>query len=90
MTTAADDNETKFGPDEMKQPCESGSSVQSPMVPEQAGMTFNAAPLPWIGALPNPRLGPMVVIDESGYLVPICTAGDLLRGFRMLWRISRE
>ena len=44
------------------------------------------APLPWIGALPNPRLGPMVVVNDGGYLVPLCTAADLLRGCRFFWR----
>ncbi len=38
----------------------------------------------------NPRLGPMVVLDDTGYLVPLFTAGDLLRGFQYLWRISQE
>jgi len=42
--------------------------------------------LPWIGALSNPRLGPLVVIIDQGYLVPLFTAGDLLRGCRYLWR----
>jgi hypothetical protein len=46
--------------------------------------------LPWIGALPNPRIGPMVVINDGGYLVPLCTAGDLLRGCRNFWRASRD
>ena len=41
--------------------------------------------LPWIGALPNPRLGPLVVLNDEGYLVPLFTAGDLLRGCRYLW-----
>ena len=44
------------------------------------------APLPWIGALPNPRLGPMVVVNDGGYLVPLCTVGDLVRGCRYFWR----
>ena len=48
------------------------------------------APLPWIGGLRNPRLGPMVVVDDSGYLVPPWTAGDLLRGCRCFWRASQE
>lgn len=43
--------------------------------------------IPWIGGLRNPHIGPMVVLDDSGYLVPLCTAGDLLRGFRSLWRV---
>ena len=44
--------------------------------------------LPWIGALENPRLGPMVVLNESGYLVPLLTAADLLRGCRYYWQRS--
>ena len=46
--------------------------------------------LPWIGALCNPRLGPIVVVDESGYLVPLCTASDLLRGCRFFWHRSQD
>jgi hypothetical protein len=46
--------------------------------------------LPWIGALPNPRLGPLVVFNHDGYLVPLFTAGDLLRGCRYLWRRERS
>ena len=46
--------------------------------------------LPWIGALRNPRLGPIVVVDESGYLVPLCTASDLLRGCRYFWHRSQD
>jgi hypothetical protein len=46
--------------------------------------------LPWIGALSNPRLGPMLVLNESGYLVPLCTAGDLLRGCRSFWHRSQD
>jgi len=46
--------------------------------------------LPWIGALENPRWGPMVVLNESGYLVPVLTAGDLLRGCKYYWHRSQE
>ena len=41
--------------------------------------------LPWIGALENPHVGPMVVLNEHGYLVPLLTAGDLLRGCKYFW-----
>jgi len=44
------------------------------------------SPLAWIGALPNPRLGPMVVVNDSGYFVPLFTALDLVRGCRYFWR----
>ena len=42
------------------------------------------APLPWIGALPNPRLGPMVVVNDGGYskLTPPLEAGTKLWGFQ--------
>ena len=46
--------------------------------------TYN--PNPWIGALPNPRIGPMVAINDGGYLVPLWTAGDLLRVCKYFWR----
>jgi hypothetical protein len=48
------------------------------------------AKLPWIGALPNPRLGPMVVINDGGYFVPVFTAVDLVRGCRYFWRRTLE
>lgn len=47
-------------------------------------------PLPWIGALPNPRLGPMVVVSDGGYFVPLFTAVDLVRGCRYFWRRALE
>lgn len=47
-------------------------------------------PLPWIGALRHPRLGPMVVLDHGGDFVALFTAGDLLRGCRFLWRSLQE
>lgn len=45
--------------------------------------------MPWIGALSNPRLGPMLVLNDAGYFVPLFTAGDLVRGCRYLWRRER-
>ena len=32
----------------------------------------------------------IAVVDESGYLVPVCTAGDLLRVFKNIWRASQD
>jgi hypothetical protein len=31
----------------------------------------------------------IAVIDESGYLVPVCTPGDLLRAFKHFWRAAQ-
>ena len=41
-------------------------------------------------ALPNPRIGPMVVINDAGYWVPLGSAGDLLRGCRYFWRENQD
>ena len=57
---------------------------------ERSGSHPTNTPLPWIGALRNPRVGPMVALDDRGYLVPLCTAGDLLRGCRYFWRASQD
>jgi hypothetical protein len=46
------------------------------------------SPLPWIGAFSNPHVGPMVVVNETGYLVPLLTAGDLLHLCKYYWRQS--
>lgn len=53
------------------------------------GLTYREW-LPWIGALRNPRLGPMLVVNENGYLVPLCTASELLRGCRYFWHRSQD
>jgi len=46
--------------------------------------------LPWIGTLENPRSAPMVVLNESGYLVPLLTAADLLRACKYFWQRSQD
>jgi len=46
--------------------------------------------LPWFGTLANPHLVPMVVLNDNGYLVPLWTASDLLRGCKYFWHASQE
>lgn len=46
--------------------------------------------MPWIGGLRNPHLVPMVVVNEEGYLVPLLTAGDLLRGCKFYWQQAED
>jgi hypothetical protein len=53
------------------------------------GLTFRER-LPWIGALRNPRVGPMLVLDESGSFIPLCTASELLRACRYFWHRSQD
>ena len=64
--------------------------AEAPLEEKSAEESAPRPRLPWIGALENPRLGPMVVINESGYLVPLLTAGDLLRGCKYFWHRSQE
>jgi len=64
-----------------------GPAEASPGTIEQPKEPVVREHLPWIGALPNPQVGPMVVLNESGYLVPLCTVSDLLRGCRYFWRV---
>lgn len=46
--------------------------------------------LPWIGSLANPHLVPMAVLNDSGYLLPLWTSSDLLRGCKYYWRAAQE
>ena len=65
--------------------------AEEPIIGDARSAAHRAhAPFPWIGALPNPRLGPMVVVNDGGYLVPLCTVGDQLRGCRYLWRRTQD
>ncbi len=36
------------------------------------------------------RPAPMAVTDENGYLIPVCTAYDLLRACEYFWRASQD
>lgn len=40
--------------------------------------------------MPVSRAGLMAVVDDHGYLIPVCTAGDLLRGCKYFWRASQD
>ena len=56
---------------------------------DELNRTSPRRPLPWIGALPNHYVGPMVVLNDGGSLVPLFTAGDLLRGCKYYWHRSQ-
>ena len=86
--TVIEDNEAGLVLEELAEACEEISPEDTADAPERSGVPRHGARLPWIGGLPNPHLGPMVVVDDSGFLVPIYTASDLLRSFRFLWRTS--
>ena len=73
--------------DEMAEECDLLTIPKATAARGHGEVAPAAERIPWIGGLRNPRIGPMVVLDDSGFLVPLCTAGDLLRGFRSLWRV---
>ncbi|HEX7230375.1 MAG TPA: hypothetical protein VF452_08270 [Candidatus Binatia bacterium] len=50
----------------------------------------NRAPFPWIGALTGSCYSVMAVVNEEGYLVPVCTAGDLLRACKIIWQAGQH
>jgi hypothetical protein len=81
LDTRLEENAFEYGGDDM---------AEAPLAEKSAEELAPRPRLPWIGALENPRLGPMVVLNESGYLVPMLTAGDLLRGCKYFWHRSQE
>ena len=56
----------------------------------QSSAVAQRAPLPWIGALPRSSYGVMSVVNEDGYLVPVWTAGDLLRACKIIWQATKD
>jgi hypothetical protein len=48
------------------------------------------ASFPSMGAMPRSCYAVMAVVNEDGYLVPVCTAADLLRVCKIIWQASAE
>lgn len=86
MSATIDDYEMATVTKEMTLEVKAGPATELARADQGAEKHFLYGRLPWIGALPNPRIGPMVVINDAGYLVPLGSAGDLLRGCRYFWR----
>ena len=90
MTATVNDHGPEVGDDEAAGECRAEIVEELAVASDKSKGSPKGATLPWIGALPNPRVGSMVVINDGGYLVPLCTAGDLLRGCRFFWRTSQD
>ncbi len=90
MTTMTDGREMEVETKEMVSNDGARSMEESAVDSERAVGDLPHVSLPWIGALGNPRVGPMLVINGNGYLVLLCTAGDLLRGCKKFWRVARD
>lgn len=39
----------------------------------------------WIGPIPSSSHGVMAVVGDDGYLIPLWTAGDMLRACKVYW-----
>lgn len=44
----------------------------------------------WAGKLAQPATAVIAVVDKDGYLVPLHTAGDLLRAFKTIWSVGED
>ena len=87
MTAAMVDHDRKM---EIADELRTELAEESPLVGAYREGPPRHEPIPWIGSLRNPRIGPMVAINDSGYLVPLWTAGDLLRVCKYFWRAYQD
>jgi len=46
--------------------------------------------MPWIGAMSHPGTAVMAVVDDDGYLIPLCISGDLSRAFKTIWHATEH
>lgn len=94
MSATINDDEMATETDGIALEVEAGAAEELALAAQDADEYFPRerlpVRLPWIGALANPRIGPMVVINDGGYLVPVWTAGDLLGGCRYFWRANQD
>ena len=90
MTATVNDHGLEVGDEEAAGECRAEVVEELAVASDKSNDSPKGPPLPWIGGLRNPRVGPMVVINDGGYLVPLCSAGDLVRGCRLFWRISQD
>lgn len=90
MTAPINGHDREVETEEMVDECHAEATAESSIVGAHSEEPTSHGPLPWIGALPNPRIGPMAAINDGGYLVPLWTAGDLLRGCRYFWRANQD
>jgi len=69
-------------------------TVDEPMV-ESTPMTEQASHFPNLTSayatmlIRNSRISTLVVVNESGYLVPVFTVSDLLFEFKKIWRATQ-
>jgi hypothetical protein len=46
--------------------------------------------LRWVGPMLNSHVALLAAFNTDGYLVPLWTAGDVLRVFKSVWKITTE
>lgn len=57
---------------------------------DSASKTVTGDRIPWVGEITQPAIAVMAVIDSKGNLVPLHTAGDLLRVFKTIWHATED
>ena len=90
MTATIDGCELETATAETADECPAGVAAESVRARAHTEERLGHWRLPWIGALRNPRVGTMVVVNDRGYLVPLWTASDLLRGCQYFWRAYQD
>lgn len=90
MTPTIDGEILESTPEECTNECGAEAATEAVLAGDRTESNAFRAPLPWIGELANPHLGPMVVVGAGGYLVPLWTAAELLRGCKYYWHRSQE
>jgi hypothetical protein len=83
------ENGVHAGDEELEDLMDLAAIADTAVMPESAAIP-QPSPLPWIGPMPRSRYVVMAVVNEGGYLVPVCTAGDLLRGCKIIWQASPD
>jgi hypothetical protein len=90
MTATVTGHEPEMRHEETTGECAAQAAEELTVARADGDSSPSRASILWIGTMRNPRVGPLVVLDDTGYLVPLCTAGDLLRGCRYFWRTSQD
>lgn len=90
MTARVSDRRPEIGNNETLRECGAEVGEKAAVANEKSNDAPRRATIPWIGTLPNPHVGPMLVLDAAGSWVPLWTAEDLLRGCRHFWRSARD
>ena len=63
--------------------------VESTVASVRQGSSANSPPVADAVMLLQPGRSVLAVVDDDGYMVPLFTAADLLRGCRAIWKATQ-